>query len=298
MPEITRRNAERTRWTSGWGVINRGLASACDSVDNLDAPIQLYMSPPYSFEDLDPTKFNVGLTMGERDDLGSYQFPFVENCNKMDLLIVPGSTVNGLETSWQKQVFQKNGVKPPIVSMLLGHNHADWYRPVRERDNRSVFIMGRGREHGGSVDIVSGHFEDVNYMDCRAPKGKELEAMEPDERAALLEQGRYTPEELQAAYGEADIFFKWSREGWCYPILEAMSAGCLVITNCHTLPYLRHHVNCLIFRDLDELGQTLRYASGHHCNDIKLRGQETAASLTWERAGSELRRLILEHYRA
>ena len=286
---IAHRNPDRIGYTSGWAVINRGLAPACDSHDVAE-PVHVYMSPPYSFQEVDTTKFNVGITMGERDDLGTYKFPFVQCCNQMDLVIVPGE--------WQYQVFQKNGVTAPLEILTLGHDHEAWVQPLKPRDNRHVFMLNRGRDHGGSKSEVGKYYDEITYMDCHTPRGKAWDAMTPEARAAFVEGGRYTTEEIKAAYGDADVFFKWGREGWCYPILEAMSAGCLVITNCHTLPYLRHAHNCLIFRDPVELGETLRYAAGHHCNDIKERGQQTAAELTWAKACAALREIIFKHYQA
>lgn len=290
MPEITLRNPERKIWMTGWGVINRGLAPVCDSEDNRDAPIHFFMSPPYSFTDVDPRKFNVGMTMGERDNLHSYNWDgrkFVPLCNQMDLLIVPGT--------WQKQVFMKNGVKPPVEIVMPGHSHKLWQQPVVEKTNKHCLILDRGRDHGGAMNEAQKYFSEVTYLDIRTPSRKSLDAMPPDQRTALMQNGKMDGMDLQAAYRDADVFFKWGREGFCYPILEAMSAGCLVITNCHTLPYIDVGKNALVFRDVNQLKNCMMHAERRPMTDVKLAGQATAKAMTWEKSIEEVRKVIFDH---
>lgn len=129
------------------------------------------------------------------------------------------------------------------------------------------------------------YFSEIRYMDCRTPY-----KMKPG--AEWLKKGNFTPAELQAAYAETDVFFKWGREGWGFPLLEAMSAGALVITNCVHLPYLEDRKNCLQFRDAPALQRVLNLASRQKLTEIKREGQKTAKSLTWGKAVAEARKLI------
>jgi glycosyltransferase involved in cell wall biosynthesis len=276
------------QWMSGYGLINRGLRPICDSEEDLSADVHLWISPPYSFgtpEKLDPAKINIGVTMGERDDLHSYGFPFVAKANLMDLIITT--------STWQYQVMQKNGITRPIEICLLGHDHEKWFRAVREvKKNRTTLIVDRGRDHGGGSNELAKYFDEINYMNCRTPK--------PDgtpEGTERIKTGRYTQEQMFEAYHEADVFLKWGREGWGFPILEAMSSGCLVITNCVHLPYLRDKENCLTFRNSKQLQAALQRAANHPCTAVKEAGQQTAAELTWEKARERVLAAI-EKYRS
>lgn len=278
--EVTRRNPERTQWMSGWGVINRGLQSICDSVDNRKAPVHLFMSPPNSFTPVDPSKYNVGITMGERHDLTSYAFDFVGLCNQMDLLLVP--------SKWQHQVFRQNKITPPIEVVPLGHDHGTWNQPVRDGKSIKSLIVDRGRDHTGGSNELQKYFEEVNYMDCTTPKLRGS----GDEKKKKLMAGRWPLAAMSQAYAEADVFLKWSREGWGFPILEAMSSGCLVITNCVHLPYVDSKKNCLTFQNIPELQAMLRHASEKPLTGIKKAGQQTAAALTWDKARKVIRAVI------
>lgn len=284
--KITLRNPERRDWMSGYGVINRALAPICDSLGDLSADIHFFVSPPYSFEPVDPSKFNVGLTMGERDNLNSYKWAngrFPELANRMDLII----TVS----PWNHQVMKKNGIKCIIEHTNLGHDHDSWACTVADRPNRKALILDRGRDHGGGQNVLAQHLEFINYLDCKTPKPTS------DGNREIIKKGRFSRKELQAAYREADVFFKWGREGWGFPILEAMSAGCLVITNCVHLPYLENNVNCLTFRNVDQLQHALRHAVRANYTEIKRAGQQTARKLTWDKARESVLALIRQHAR-
>ena len=289
---ITLRNPERRNWMTGWGVINRAMGPMCDSIDDRDAPIHLFLSPPYSFQDVDPTKFNVGMTMCEKNDLLTRQWHgefFVPLCNKMDLILVPGE--------WQKAVFELNKMKPPIEIVTLGHDHNRWKQSVRPGKSTHCLIVDRGRDHGGAANEAQRHFTEVTYMDARTPSQKTLDRLPPEQRTHVVAQGKYTAQEMQEAYRDADVFFKWGREGFCYPILEAMSAGCLIITNCHTLPYIKKHENALVFRDVKELSACLTMAEKNPLTKLKMSGQATAAALTWANTHKETLAAILKHYK-
>lgn len=279
--EITLRNPERRSWTSGWGVINRALAHPplCNSINNLAAPAHLFLSPPNSFLDVDKSKFNIGVTMGERNNLASYKFDFIGLANKMDLLIVP--------SIWQKKVFAQNGIKVPIEIISLGHDHKSWANPIlKGTANSSALIIDRGRDHAGSSNELQKYFEEVNYINCKTPKPTSERDIE------IIKKGRYDRQILYKAYGAADVFLKWSREGWCFPLLEAMSAGCLCITNCVHLPYLRPNKNCLVFSTIPELTTHLQNATRQRFDHIKKAAQETAAQLIWESALKNLSNVI------
>jgi hypothetical protein len=278
--KVTLRNAERQAWMSGYGIINRELRSICDSENELGAEVHLFVSPPYSFEKVDQTKLNIGVTMGERDDLRTYGFPFVERANLMDVIITT--------SEWQKQVMFKNAILQPIEICPLGHDHNHWKQEVREvPGNRKALIIDRGRDHGGGSNELAKYFDEVNYMNCRTPK-----ADGRPQTTERIKKGRYTPQQMIQAYHQADVFLKWGREGWGFPILEAMSAGCLVVTNCVHLPYLRDADNCLFFRTTQELSRILARVAKNPYTAMKRAGQATAAELTWDKARTGVRAII------
>src|SRR5690606_8716739 len=115
-------------------------------------------------------------------------------------------------------------------------------------------------------------------LDCTPPR-KDVPA---EQREQLLREGKVSHEQLAAAYREADVFFQWGREGYCYPILEAMSSGCLVVTNCAHLAYLVPGENCLTFANIPELLKLLERVQKEPFTELKRAGQATAADLTWE----------------
>lgn len=281
--KIAIRNPERTQWMSGYGVINRALAGLIATVEPEEADVHLYASPPYSFTSLDPNKFNVGLTMSERHDLGSYRWhgkTFIDYANQMDLLLAPGT--------WCCQIFRTQ-LKPPTEIALLGHDHDKWYQPVRDKQNHSVLVLDRGRDRKDSAAVLMDHFDDINHVNCATPKpGNE-------KNNEIIRSGRYSHAEMQQFYREADVFFKWGREGWCFPNLEAMSAGCLLITNCAHLGYVEDGKNCLVFRNMDQLQHCLRLASSEPLTEIKKAGQRTAMELTWQRTREAILSAIEKH---
>lgn len=277
---MVHRNPERIQWMSGYGIINREIAKICNSTD-LNADIHFYASPPISFTNVDKTKFNVALTMCERDPKSYKNFDFVGMCNQMDLILTTGP--------WQKQMFQRAGIKPPVEMVMCGHDHDYWKHPVRTERNTSGLIMDRGRDNPGSLPQLQRHFDDILYIDCRTPKPTN------EANKKIIKSGRYTQDEVRDFYHHADIFMKWGREGWCFPNLEAMSAGCLVITNCFHLPYIEHNKNCLVFRNIDELAAVIKRAAEEPCTELKIGGQLTAATLTWDSVLKTYRDFIDKH---
>lgn len=286
MMKLTIRNPERKDWMSGYGVINRALADL-DNVggDPASADVHLFISPPYSFLDVDPTKFNVGLTMSERHSLKTYGFDFINMANKMDLLIVP--------STWCKQIFSiaENGITVPTEVVALGHDHELWKGEPRNRPAKTCLILDRGRDHHGAVSVASEYFDEIMHIDCRTPKPTN------DRNIDIIKAGRYTQQEIRNFYRRADVFLKWGREGWCFPNLEAMSSGCLVVTNCHHLGYVEADKNCLVFRTIEWLNNHLKRATQESLIDIKKAGQRTAASLTWAKTKEGICDAIARHYR-
>jgi len=276
---IILRNARRAlEDSSGYSLVNLELAKGADFGDaelpgllkKGDGDIHLFASPPYSFRPR-INRLNVGLTMTQRADLSEYPFEFVRRCNEMDLLIVPSEL--------QKVIFYGNGITRPIQVLPLGVDYETWKATARNGPNQFVLIIDRGREHAGSARTAAKYFK-ADVLGKSAP--------------------RITRDQLHARYAAADVFLKWTNrrgpgEGWCFPILEAMSAGCLVMTN-SDLPYLTEG-NHLHFEDEAGLTRCLDRASKESLIALKVAGQETAKGLTWERVREGLREILDSFYR-
>lgn len=275
---IVLRNARRALADpSGYSLINQELARGVDFGDTEipgllkkgDGDIHLFASPPYSFTPR-AGRFNVGLTMTERADLSEYPFHFVDRANEMDFIIVPSEL--------QRVILYGNGVHVPIRVLPLGIDFNAWMAPLKRGPNRTAFILDRGRDHPQSAKVVSKCLK-------------------------LTVHGRKSPKiekkSLHALYAGADVFVKWTDrrgpgEGWCFPILEAMSAGCLVITNTD-LPYLDEG-NHLHFDAESGLTKCLEWAFAENFADMKLAGRETARALTWDRARQSLRLMVTDQF--
>jgi hypothetical protein len=259
MSQITLRNEPRTHHLSGYGRINRALARYADGVDVLDMPIHLFCSPPYSFGTKIPGAFNVGLTMCDYP-VRDYGFPFVDQANEMDLLLVPSDR--------DRQMFIEGGIHVPIEVVSMGHEHDFWYREPLVLDKRRVFMFNRGRDIMTAKSLVTDNGLELDYF-----TGPGLGVV-PDE------------EMRDKHHHLADVFLKWAVElAWSYPTLEAMSAGCLIITNC---PYVfLNDTNCFKFgADGSGLNTILRRIRSNDFMEKRLAGQKTAASLRWDSAAS------------
>jgi len=265
---ISLRTQRFCRDLSGWGLINEELMA----LDRLgDQPVHLFASFPRHFKHVEPQKFNVALTVTDHPDIGQQYHGFADRCNQMNLMLVTSEV--------QKGCLERGGVTVPIEIVDLGHNHAKWHSSTQRGSNTTSMILDRGRDHQGGVNELAKFFNEIVYMNCTSA-GED-----------------YTDDDLKAAYQDADVFFKWSREAWCFPILEAMSAGCLVITCCHgDVPYLKPDQNCLVFDTIEEMQHMLGMAAQNSYDEIKQAGQETAAALSWHTSLTLIRYAINRHF--
>jgi hypothetical protein len=283
---ITLQNSDRASHESGYGRINSYLARlVADSLDDDAADVHLYCSPPYAFYPhanttvvpemisrvdgvtLDSSKFHVGLTACDRPLTTYGNFDFARLCTRMNLLLVP--------SDWDRQMFRAAGLTVPIEVVRLGHNHADWACPVRNRQNTRVFVLDRGRDLSEESRRVLARYFEIDYYRCSG-------------------HGKLSRAELKKRYDRADIFFKWAEEGaWSYPVMEAMSAGCLVITNCAYTPLNAY--NSFRFRSREELSQILQLCRGQDHMLLKQTAQLTAQQWSEELSASDIRQAIAKH---
>jgi hypothetical protein len=273
MISMTVRNRARSQYLTGYGRINAGLLQhVTPNIDDLDAEVHIFASPPYSFHTMIEPRFNVGLTYCDRP---VHKYPtihgsnFVDKCNAMDLILTSGEV--------DRQAFIDGGVTTKILVSPPGFDHMSWLQPVRRQENQKVFVMARGRDISAQVDIAREYFE-VEVVSGNTA-------------------GNMPDEELKAKYRDADIFLKWADEyTWSYPVLEAMAAGCLVIANS---PYVfLTNENSLRFRDEAELRSILQSCKAHDHIDKKVKAREDVYRLNWEQAAARIMENIYSAYRS
>lgn len=263
-------NSARCLAESGYGVINKGLLKLAACADGPECglsvelgDVDLYASPPYSFKAI-PGRISIGLTMTERSDLSSYSFPFVAKCNEMTAIMTTSEE--------QAAILRANGVKVPVVAVPLWIDYAKWSAPNRTKAATSCMVFDRGRDVVTSSQVAFRVFSKVvSIKSCGMPDA-----------------------ELKHLYVSSDVFLKWCDrngpgEGWCFPILEAMSAGCIVVTNAK-LPYLKPG-NHLPFSDETGLVKALAKARAGALG-VGVEGQKTAASLTLSAALDVIKKAI------
>ena len=112
---------------------------------------------------------------------------------------------------------------------------------------------------------------------------------------------RPVKEELRAIYARSDIFLSPSlQEGWNNPPLEAMAAGCAVVTtNVGGIPYRTIPGETALVVDPGDVEGMIRSMNGLIENPARLRelgcrGHEHLKQFTWEESASELARLLAE----
>lgn len=276
---IALQNAHRCEQENGYGRINAYLARlVADCLDDESAEVQLFASPPYSFRCREAPgvipgaasgvnrrsgRFYVGLTACDRDLSGYKNFDYVGLANAMDLLLVP--------SAWDRDMFRRGRITTPVEVVRLGHHHPEWFQPIERRENKRLFILDRGRDYSQAKTIAAHYFE-VDYYRCSG-------------------FGKLSRDDLRARYREADVFLKWAEEGaWSYPAIEAMSAGCLLVTNC---PYVYTSAsNSLQFSSAADLQRVLSACCSKDYYEFKQQAQQDAAEWTEERSAAGIRAAI------
>lgn len=255
----------------GWNLVARSFVERADSFLPAEGDVHLYCGMPDASRGLSDSKFNVLVTVTDYHDVREHSPDYAEVCNLYDLLIVPDA--------WQQERLKDCGVKPPVAVAPLGHSHDAWKYGAQEKQNTTAMILDRGRDHEGGTNELMKYFSMVTYLDCR-----------PDQPGKPVE-------EIRDEMRRSQVFFKWSHEGWCFPILEAMSTGCLVITDCRHLSYIQPDHNALVFDDVAEMHKQLSRAKTEPLTDIKHQGYKTAERLTWDTSYAAIKQVVEEHYR-
>ena len=214
--------------------------------DDEDA-VQLQIATPDSFVPR-PGRFNVGLTMTERESLAYYQerFDWVGLCNAMDMIVTP--------TEWNRAVFERHGIRNVVVAPL--GVDAEFFTPKPYRFLSVMTAFGRRGSRSNWADIVSayrdafqGH-DDVELTILSPMARQPFEYSGIRESAALFlgdvrelvrsrsgrdpridvrESGSLTRAEIRSVYRDHDCYVSYSREGWGFPTLEAMACSLEVI---------------------------------------------------------------------
>lgn len=194
-------------------------------------------------------RFNVGLTMTERESLAYYQerFDWVGLCNAMDLVLTP--------TEWNRAVFERHGIRNLVVAPL--GVDAEFFTPRPYRFLTSITGYGRRGSRSNWADILEAfraEFHGVVDAELtvftKEPRRRfeysgvrETIALVADDVGDLLQTissrrepaveivdaGGLAQDQVRAVYRAHDCYVSYSREGWGLTTLEAMACGLDVI---------------------------------------------------------------------
>lgn len=210
--------------------------------------VHLQVATPDSFV-VHPDRFDVGLTMTERESLAYYaeRFDWVGLCNAMSVVVTP--------TEWNRGILERHGVRNVVVaplgvdvdlfaprpfgflSVLTGYgrrgsraNWADILQAYRaefrgQKDVRLTILSPMARrpfEYDGvreSVTLLAGDVRE--HLRARSA---------PDDPPVdIREAGNLNQLAVRGVYQEHDCYVSYSREGWGLPILEAMACSLEII---------------------------------------------------------------------
>jgi glycosyltransferase involved in cell wall biosynthesis len=211
--------------------------------------VHLQIASPDSFE-RHPGRFDVGLTMTERESLAYYmrRFDWVGLCNSLDLILTP--------SEWNRDIFKRHGVRRVEVTPLGADCEFFTPKPVAflafmtgfgsrgSRANWQEIVDCFNEEFRGRRDVLL----TILSHDCRSPfqynsVGEAARMLLRDVVAYVRQKRResypevivreekwdLTREAIREIYRENDCYISYSREGWGFPIVEAMACGLEVI---------------------------------------------------------------------
>jgi len=189
--------------------------------------IGIIETTPFDFDMID-TEVKIANTMCESSELGN---PWVRQCNKMDLIVVPNE--------FQRRVFVNSGVKVPVRVI----RHGTWTEmfPYFKRPKRSVFtfgIVGWLNERKGAFELIRAFASEFNKNE---PVRLYLKSSNKDfgyysqfaDKRIITDIRHVSPQELYKIYKSFDCFvFPSKAEGVGQPPREAMSTGLpTIVTN-------------------------------------------------------------------
>jgi hypothetical protein len=211
--------------------------------------VHLQVATPDSFR-RHAGQFDVGLTMTERESLAYYmrQFDWVGLCNSMDLMLTP--------SHWNKEVLKRHGVRcvevtplgvdcgfftpKPVtfLTFMTGYgsrgSRANWKEIVDcfteefrgQRDVLLTIVSHECRslfEYGSIGEAARMIAKDVIAYIRQKHRGPYPEVIVREEKWDL------TREQIREIYRQNDSYISYSREGWGFPLGEAMACGLEVI---------------------------------------------------------------------
>ena len=244
---------QRNQVKSGYGLMAFQLAENLKALghevvffpdDKKGEDVVLWIRPPHyvKYPEFNPDKINVFYTMHESETFDDWKKDWCELLNKTKAVITP--------TEWNKQVWIKGGVSVPVYVVPLGVNPKDFHgtksyqfsiltlhnalgsENSREswQDTLRAYYKAFYGNHNKEVSLTiksyniryDGYYSFLETLQ----KGLDPTQIPPINLLdlALLSQ------DLNELYSKHWIFLKnTNREGWCLPLLEAISAGVKVV---------------------------------------------------------------------
>jgi glycosyltransferase involved in cell wall biosynthesis len=291
----------RLKGTGGYGqisaAVSRGLIELGHEVQFQEYPgmeLALFICPPDKIKFGRPVA-SAAITMHELDYLPEHKRDWIQILNRLDLIVTP--------TDWNREVWEREGVRTPIVVVPLGID-TEQYFPVTGRCCTFLSVhenLGDESSRENWIDTLRAYCAAFTSEDDVRLLIKtwqwESELFEEARREVLGELGVdvhaappidvvdevLSAEDMRALYQRAWLFVKnANREGWSMPCTEAMACGTPVAAT-RIQPLLSHLPQETIWferGDVAELEQLLRREYLSFVSHLRRRQRNDAAVTT------------------
>jgi glycosyltransferase involved in cell wall biosynthesis len=242
-------DADQRHRISGYGVISKNLGSHLARFHEVSyfpdsqgqgQDVVLWLRPPHyvKYAEFQPENVNVFYTMHETETFTGWKADWPDLLNRCDAIITP--------TEWNRQVFQDNGVTVPIHVVPLGIDskvfHGAKYYEFSILCVHEALGRDGSRENWGDTlaayhQAFYGHHAHDILMTIKSWNvdtqrfQKYLDSLRAGKDLSMLPAVRLIDltlptEAMNDLYAKHHLFVKHgNREGWAYPLWEAIAAG-------------------------------------------------------------------------
>src|SRR3990167_9825696 len=231
-----------------------------------DNTIYLWISPPYSFRNVDSKKINIGITQHELDHLPPDKKEWVGLCNQMNCIVTPHQ--------FNREMWIKEGVKVPVYVCPLGINTKQFNRGAiykilmvheglgnsssREDWSNSIYAINKAFSSGAHTNVEV----TIKTWNWDKTRFEEFLSKFSNMPKITVNDKRISNYQMVDFYKNHHVFLKNSlRDGWCYPLMEAIHCGMTCIVNPYPSLMSAEFFNdkCVFFNGFDDLVHQLKY---------------------------------------